>query len=317
MSQSAKRGPGRPRKKPMKAPDVLKGIIVTPTKEKRMMELVYQNPLNFKKLFSMIYSINRRKVYFLFRKKEIVIVCKDHYKKLTINATILGSNMISYFCDHELKITMDNESVNELCNIIKKDFGKISLYINDNLDNLKLTVLLFEDNHESDDKKEIPISFTSIDQDLLDVNDLTYDLSFRLESNHYKKRLTTYSKGYKFCNLVYNSQIEFQYEDENFKKGTQTKYRNNKKIDLKRHVKDLYNIECKYKLETIINIFKTIISHDFYILLSQKNGICINFYIDPLPLSRINAEDYTYTDNIFPDEEKNTIIVRIFVSKDM
>lgn len=310
-----KKRPGRPRKTPAKHPDNLNGIVNQPSKKKRCVEMVYQNPENFKKIFSMIHSINKRTVSFCFKKKRVIILCQDHLKKLNVNVSIMGSNTISYYCQQELQITMENESFNQLCNIIKKNFGQITIYINEN-DNSSLKVSLNETLHESDDKKTIPISLTSVDQSILGLVNQSYDISFKLDCNHYKKRLTTYNKDYKFCRLVYNGHIEFIYSDVNSIRGTETKYRNNKILMLKNYSASK-DIECNFKLENIINIFKTIVSPDCYILMSNDNGICINFYVDPIALSRINVDDYAYEDNVFPNVEKNTFVIRIFVNKNM
>lgn len=320
-----KKKPGRPPKKPYNGNPILYGVVENPSKHKYVIEIVYENPNNVKSVFDTIFACNKRDVIFSFYKTHLLIHCDDHFSKLKIQAHLIGSNCISYFSKKEVKYLVSSEDLKNVCNIIKKDFGNIKIYMTEENKDKLLYFDLEETSNKSNDKRGLIIrkadsASSAISADEFKFQSRMYSVSFKLISNHFKKRLTTYnSENNVLCEICYDGTktsgiVKFKYNPiKGTSKGPITKYNKHEGLECVAY-DDTITLSCMFKLEFIINIFKTIIYNEFYVLMSKEFGICFNFYLHPVTPDRLKQK-YTYKDNI--NSNSNSIIVRIFIEKNL
>jgi hypothetical protein len=300
--------PGRPPKDQSSNLVILGGIVARPDKPNHIMELEYENPASLKKVFSMIYSCNKKAIYFTYTKDKVIISCKDHHGKLIIDVTIHGSNAMRYYCKEDFTVSIEALHLDSLSNIIKKNFGKIILYMKENEELPKLYICLHEAQIESNDSKSILTNKATVPMDLLTPLANEYEVSFKLDAAHFKKRLTTYSKDKQdLCKVYYRGDkaksIKFQYENAGGVLGEKTEYCNDKTIELKA-VDGTSEVSASFKLDYFRSIFNTVVAPDFRMYLSKKHGICLRFILDVVPFERLKAS-----------VTNDSIIVRVFAEE--
>jgi len=81
--------PGRPKKKIINSSNShINGIINEPIHVDHMMELIYDDPKVFKKIFSMFKGYYVDDIFINFKKDQIYIILKDYTKKTIIKIII-------------------------------------------------------------------------------------------------------------------------------------------------------------------------------------------------------------------------------------
>jgi hypothetical protein len=310
---------GRPRAN-QKKKTILHGV-TTPSKENYILELDYGAALDIKKVFGVISACNKREVYFVFTPEYLVMTSEDHNKKVKISPIILGSNCIRYYCQEQIALSASSIDIAASCKIVNKDFGNIRLYMKRG-DKSNLHIVLREKKFGSDDKLSVPVSIMSIGppNDCMRCPLEIYDLGFKINSGHFKRRLTNYSSSITnkacYCEVSYTKGKipKFLYKNSDMIPLTnRTKYRDIDTLNLKiREEKE--RISCIYNLGHVSDIFKTITSVDFHILLSDEKGLCMIFFLEPVEDHRLNTK-YLYKSSL--TEDKNSIIVRVFFSKNV
>lgn len=134
MSQSEKpvkeqkRPPGRPPKQPPKQPMQREGISTKPNYESNVMELKYESPIIFKKIFNLCKQMAVKNIRFEFNSNNIKIKSSDHFNKnynlLTINCLKLNH----YYCKFPFNITINSKSIETVFQKkIDKDYDSITI----------------------------------------------------------------------------------------------------------------------------------------------------------------------------------------------
>ena len=129
--KTIKRPPGRPTNK-KKSNIPFYGIVDTPEnicieypEYSNSMELLYNNPTMFKKIFKLYKKYNASEILIRFTLTEINIFAVSHTFKNIIYATIIGSKMNRYYCEKPFEISIDVPKFFRLMNSINGGHGYI------------------------------------------------------------------------------------------------------------------------------------------------------------------------------------------------
>lgn len=324
---------GRPLKKEKKKLFPLKGLVTRSMSPNYAMELIYEAPDDIKNVFSMIQSCNKMHSYLNFTPEGVLIICLDHYEKIVISVDMIPARMSFYYCAEPLSIKLPSSEIKSICTIIKKSFSYIKMYIKKGpIKTMK--VILYEDHYESKDHIKVSISKIEIPEELLHARSYKYDLSFKLNTGHFKKRLTTYyNDKCKFCAVsyvpyeeelgresinedltLYGDKIIFKYETGEFCSTRSTKYLDHEKIKLKTKVRR--EITANYALGVVSSVFKTVVSNSVYILLSRvkEHNMCLMFCLNSAGPER-TSEDYNYNNGV--NDKKYSIIIRLYIRPEL
>lgn len=295
--------------------NVIEGIVDIPSKETYVLELVYGHAISMKKLFSMLSAFNKGEgaVSFIFTKNSLLIGCKDHHGKMLSNIIIPGSNCLRYFCKNDnLSIDLTSTGLSTICTIIKKKFGKMSIYLKEKNYTEEMIVCLYEEDGLTKDKKPILVTLTgktSKDELFKNMNQSYHSVAL-LDTANFKRRLTTFHKiGSVFANIIMEKdKVTFDY------KNGDTLYVGKSVVEKCVTILDetCTKTESICEIEYLLGIFKTIVSAKLYLLISRDGNMCLNFYLDE-PENESRIKNYTYLDNI--NGKKNGIIIRMFVEK--
>jgi len=203
--QPRKRGPGRPPKKDKKKRIERLGIVEAPSNAVRnsgdklnAMELVYENPQMFKKIFALFKVYAVELIHVCFDKDRLSMYAVDHTNHVTINVEILGSMMNRYFIEEPINIDLDTNQFYRIFQVIGKDFTRILFMTN--RANIRVTlwmIFLDEQNNKStyqiqlNDVKEGKITLEQTKE--LFAAAQKYPVSFELDHKFLKNKIAEMS----------------------------------------------------------------------------------------------------------------------------
>ena len=190
--QKVKRRVGRPKLiKPPPRTAIRKGIVAEPTVSDHALEMIYDEPINIKKIFTMFKLMDTRDVRMEFSLSEVRIFGAGHLKYNFIDLSINSAKLGQYYCRHHMIMVIDQKNLEKIIQKIDKSYSSIlfiakqnsymkELYIvlNDEAQGIKEyhTISLLESSSSANDNK--------ITGSLPYTN---YPLSFVLPSRYFKK----------------------------------------------------------------------------------------------------------------------------------
>ena len=187
---AVKKGPGRPRKNPKKEPGKRTGISAKPHSIDNFIELRYDCPIVFKKIFQFFKSLATTHIQILFRPADIIFYAIDHHKASKIRIRIAATRLNHYYCRAELDIGISAKDVELILNKIDKSYSMIAIISHIGAVQRSLMINLHNDmeiveSHTCDligqyDKLENEAAF----------NDTNYAIKFEFPSKNFRKMIT-------------------------------------------------------------------------------------------------------------------------------
>lgn len=190
--QPPKRRPGRPRKTPLKEPQQRLGRVEKPVSDNNLIEILYDKPINFKRIGSYWKSLMAEKIKFDFKPDCLQLITSNYKETSDVVITCDGQKMNSYFCPPEgYSIMVSFENLDLILSKLDKSYDSISFVIQKK-SQTKLFIILQND-------VNIP-EFFEIDLimndhivvdgifDILSKPDV-YSLEFCLAGKHFKKMI--------------------------------------------------------------------------------------------------------------------------------
>ncbi len=197
-STPVKRRVGRPKLiKPTPQTAARKGIVAEPNISDHALEMIYDTPINLKKIFALFKLMDTRDVKMEFRLSGVRISGAGHLKHNFIDLNIESSKLTQYFCKHNIIMIVDQKNLEKVIQKIDKSYDSIhfiakqdsymkELYIvlNDEMQGVKEfhTISLLESSNSGDDNVVSSLPY------------MEYPLSFTLPSKYFKKVIGDISK---------------------------------------------------------------------------------------------------------------------------
>lgn len=203
IKQPIKKKPGRPRKQITKKKIDRLGIVSEPTNingtnDPRLInvfELVYDNPIMFKKIFSLFKSMAVDSIRLKLENNFIKMYAIDHTESNQIYIKIYGSRMNRYYLKKELECGLGPTNIQKILQTLNKDCAKIYLYTNTQYERSKIKIGLSNDEMSEEsiytvDQDQLPEYDWSIEKEL-ELEEF-YPLKFELPFKHFKKKVTDF-----------------------------------------------------------------------------------------------------------------------------
>lgn len=197
-TQKPKRPVGRPRAiKPAPPAAMRKGIVAEPVIPDHALEMVYDTPINLKKIFTLFKLMDTRDVKMEFRLSGVRISGAGHLKHNFIDLNIDSAKLSQYYCKHNIIMVLDQKNLEKVIQKIDKSYNSIhfiakqdsymkELYVvlNDEAQGVKEyhTISLLESSNSTDDNVVSTLPY------------MMYPLSFVLPSKYFKKVIGDISK---------------------------------------------------------------------------------------------------------------------------
>lgn len=247
-----RKGPGRPKKITNKREIPRLGIVAAPknadSTDPRMhntMEIIYENPDMFKKLFNMFKQFNAKKLNIRFTKNSVIIIATDHVGSIEVKGEIMGSRLNRYYCESEFEHGVDYKTVFRNLKSLKRDHGSICFITTKETQKSQLIMVLHHDTVDEDSNDAIFIDKPeTYDENMFkDLDDLdSYPLRFTLDTKYFRDKVNAWLLKSDIVIIEKNPgcplTIKAPYKD---KRGThETVFKNGDKVDLQCTANDIF-----------------------------------------------------------------------------
>lgn len=196
--QQERRPVGRPKSSHnVKKTNKRLGIVHEPKYNDNVIELCYDVPINFKKIFNLFKLMIVREIKIEFCPHEVKISGIGHLQKNFINLTIDGNKLTQYFCKHNIVIVVDLKNIDKVIQKIDKSYD--SIYIIAKSDSYRKNINIVLNDEKQGTREYHTISLieeitTDIDDIFNELNFHSYPLTFTLPSKYFKKIINDISK---------------------------------------------------------------------------------------------------------------------------
>lgn len=181
-----KKKPGRPRKKPLKKPLRRNGISKNPLNPDNMVEMIYDMPFVFKRIFTLFKSMAVKEICMQFEKDIINIITTDHLKKSYIKVTVDCKKINHYYCSDPTRIYLNPKNIEKIIQVLDKNYVSIAFVLKTITSRSALTVI-FKNEIKIDECREIDlIQSSNILSDVV-FDDTNYPIKFTLPGKYFKK----------------------------------------------------------------------------------------------------------------------------------
>lgn len=181
-----KRPPGRPRKKPIKEPMRREGIKKAPLKAENCMEMIYDTPSVFKRVFSFMKSMAVKNMQMIFDEKQIDFISTDHLLNSSIKVTIYCNKINHYYCAKKISINVHPDTTEKIIKNLDKHYTSVAFTLKTLTCRSVLGVIFKNDVIKIDEYREIML-VQSIDISVESFDTSAYPIKFVFPARYFKK----------------------------------------------------------------------------------------------------------------------------------
>lgn len=238
-----KKKPGRPRKRPVKPELVKNGVLTDPITKDNLIELMYDKPVNFKKICSYWKSLNAERITFVFTPSKLYLYTRDHNENNDVQFILDGSKMSNYYCGEERRISINFNNLELILQKLDKSYESISFVVTRRDSNKLLYIILKnEDNIPEYFDTDIIMDFKDqMQYDIFDSkNAQDYQIEFRFKGKYFKKAINDtkhFEKQWTIEKLGADGNLIFSYKSDNGQVRVRAVPESGKDIGLVSHVK--------------------------------------------------------------------------------
>ena len=201
-ARGPKRGPGRPPKRVPPPPLTHSGVVRDPTDPENLVELVYWNPMMFKKLFEFFKNVHASEIHVKCTPQtatdaaSITFFTRDISKRCKIIAKIPGCSMNHFYCERVVTFGLMRSDIEKVFGSIDKSFFKFTLLLKH--DDLDYVTIIFKDAEvEKECNYKLSVSTFDEDYELFAAEADTkpealkaYPVEFTLSAKKFKKTMS-------------------------------------------------------------------------------------------------------------------------------
>lgn len=287
-----KKRPGRPKKESPKKTIPKEGIVENPSNlhisDPRMrysFELLYDNPIMFRKIFSLFKSMAVDNIRIRLEKQVIKMHAIDHSFSNHIYIQIYGNKMNRYYTSRVMEFGLNPLNIQKILQTLNKDYIKIYWFTTVHLEKSKIMIGLSNDDLEED-------SIYTIEQDQLETYDWQietqlelekkYPLKFELPFKHFKKKVTDFKLLGDIMKIEKegNKPLKLSYNFSNSKGNQTTIFKCSEKINLKSSIKPDEIFSVSVCLDYIKPLAGTLISDSIQISADIDQNIIFTSFLD-------------------------------------
>lgn len=197
--ENKKRPVGRPPKidKNEKKTAARKGIVSEPQVSDHVIELVYDAPLNIRRIFTLFKLMDTQDIKIEFKLSSVRITGVGRIGHNFIDLTIDCSKLLQYYCKHNIIINLDQKNIEKVIQKIDKSYDSIYIISKEDSYKKNVNIILNDDSKGIREYHKISLieDMSSEEENIIKKLDyLSYPLSFTLPSKYFKKIISDISK---------------------------------------------------------------------------------------------------------------------------
>lgn len=190
-----KRGPGRPKTRldTPYLPSV--GIVAQPMKEGNIVEIVYNKPMVFRKMFALLKNFGLETVKVNFTETQVEFSGLGHYLTETVQLTMYGKALIEYYVKAPITKYIYLPDIDKVTKTINKRHNMVSLVIREEEERSKMHMIFHIPEYDAD--LSSPIKFAPQPEKAIpDIKDDTaYPIKFEIDSAQFKSIINSFDNG--------------------------------------------------------------------------------------------------------------------------
>ena len=287
------RKPGRPPKKKLTDIQVQTfGIDDGPKVPGHIMEVVYENPTLFKKLFALYKKYGISEVTWDFYPDKIEHVARDFEKKCVIKTEIYGEMLVRYYCKEPMSRTVKRDNLDKVFKSMDKNYPQVSIVLRDEDSRSKIYIVVANNEVDAVFTYDPDLIKEPEQQNIQVASDVGYPVKFELPSKHFKKLISDiHASGSDIFTLKKEGlePVSFTYEAAK-KLNLAATYKNSEKIGLKCTLDpdDIFSVSVPIKH---IRPFSDSNIGDTVHIAADKNGdFSIWSYVDKKKIPQANNQ---------------------------
>lgn len=285
--QPKKGKPGRP--KLNKDVKIIKkeGIVTTPILDNGIMDLAYNNPMVFKKIFSLFDTMKIKDIRIEFRSDKICIKTYDHLEKNTIIVTINSSQMVRYYRKYDFDINLDPGNIQNVLKKLDKNYTSVTFLSYEESYTNEIILVFARDDIKMHEKHVIKlIDSNCIDSKIssltFDMNYINYPLNFTLNSKIFKKIINDIQIFSDFFTIEKSNDMRLTMKYNTPDNTTKSKniFGNDEIIKLKSELEQNQIFSVTTKIEYVKSLSSALISDNITIYLDFNKNIIFSVDVD-------------------------------------
>jgi hypothetical protein len=286
--------PGRPPKIIVKKIIPKEGIVLRPTNKYyeasapllvNVLELVYDNPIMFKKIFHLFKVMRVSSVRMRFDANEIKMLAVDHCEKSNILVRISGAAMNRYYCEEAIEIGCKPTQINKKFATLSREHGRIVISTNRRHKRSRITMVFSHDVMQEDSVDNIEVYEVEecdwkIESALKKEN--SYPIHFDLPSKYFKKKVSDFETQCEILRIekIGSENLRFCYTYDDKKGRHDSYYKNPGLINLVSSLEEDEVFSTSVYLGHIKNISSALVTENIHIAADTTNDLIFTMYLD-------------------------------------
>lgn len=281
-----KRKPGRPALRVKKAEVDKKGVVAEPLDKNNIMELVYDIPIIFKKIFGFLKSMEVKEIKMKFMENNVQLISLDHLEKNIINLNIDCSKMIHYYCKTPIVVILDSKNIEKVLQKIDKNYNTITFISNCNTYRSEIMINFANTDIDIDEIHIINLMESNfIDENKYEFKQIdheAYPLNFKLSSKYFKKLINDnalFSDKFKIEKLK-GVVLQFPYDTDGRTIKVNNIVKNAEKIELHSTLDENEIFSVSTYIDYIKSLSNSLISENIKIYVDKTQDIIFKVFVD-------------------------------------
>lgn len=284
-NQATKRSVGRPRLIQRSDPLPKLGILNTPSNDDNLVELSYDNVSVFKKIFSLLKTMNVKEINIQFNTNYARIFGIDHLEKNLINIKIDANKLNHYFCDSPINITLDPKNLDKITQKIDKHYSLFSIILKKKSYRNSIIIILNNKILSIDESHIINLIETNMDYNVMNEKTIDYNLyplQFELTGKYFKKLINDVSSFSEIFTIekINNSPLQFIYKNINNTIKGYNICKDSDKINLQTNLSETDIFSVSLRIDYIKSLSNALLSDKIKIYAHNDNDLVFNLLID-------------------------------------
>ena len=283
ITVSKNRGPGRPRKTPIRKPKPRCGIVLQPTNESNFLEFIYDKPAIFKKLWGYYKAMAIETLQFIYNADELYIWGEDHHKKSQMLTKINTKNVNHYYCGGNFEIGVTCAYLEKIMMTIDKTHSSASFVIKKGYDQ-KLMRISFSTDIEIDKTHTVELAgeYSKLADKQIFFDD-DYTIKFELPGKYFKKMISDMKGFSEQITLMQNGKDQpliFEYITKDKKIKSEDIVRNNKLVKFASKLSGDETFRTSFKIDYVKPISSALLGDNITIYVHEFKPLMFSVDID-------------------------------------
>lgn len=279
-----RRRPGRPTILQKKEIIERKGIVDAPTFNTNIMELVYDGPQVFKKIFNLFKLMDVKEIKMSFMPDHVDIITTDHLQKNVNQLTINCTKLIHYYCAYPITITLNAKNIEKVIQKLDKTYHTITIISKEVSYRNEILIIFRNSEIDMDEYHTINLIETEQSEPITcNMNNYElYPIQFQLSSKLFKKIITDISSFSNTFTIEKIKGIALQFSCMTPEKTIKVKhiYKNESKIKLKSTIADDDIFSVSTKIDYIKALSNSLIGDNINFYVDKEEDIVFKLIID-------------------------------------